>query len=125
MLGTLVERDTECGTWEKFGPTVRQTAGAEGQGDGSSLREPFEVSLWGGGLRLVSLDGGPLVGRLPGRWVFDGGSRWHPDRWVCSGLDVVGYPGFRALTGGLAIPMYLPKLGAPGAGLTPRELGAS
>jgi len=51
-----------------------QTAGAEGQGAGSNFREPPEVSLCGGGLRLVSLNGGPLAGRLPGGRVLDGGS---------------------------------------------------
>lgn len=126
MLGTLVDRDTECCTWDKFGLTLRQTAGAEGHGAGSSLREPPGASLCGGGLRLVILEGGPLVGRLPGGRVFNGGSAsWHPDLWVFGGLDVAGYLAFRLLTGGLAAPIYLPTLCAAGAGLTPREPGAS
>jgi len=88
VLGTLVDRDTVCCSWAKFGPKARETnerrgrmAAAERQAAGSSSRELPEASLCGGGLRLANLDDGPLAGWLPGgREVDVGSTSWHPDR---------------------------------------------
>jgi len=69
VLGTLVDRDTVCCNWAKFAPIAGETnerrgrtAAAERQPAGSSNCELPDASLCGGGLRLVNLDGGPLVG---------------------------------------------------------------